>query len=437
MPSPSPSEPRSSTDRPDAHSAADDAVRALRAELIAQGAFLDGLVASLGAVTESRDPTEVLERIARQAQALFSPDATLVLSPAPGRSVLRPLAAAGLALGPIAELEVALDQPGSLIALAARDHAAGAGRVEDHSVDALCAHIRPTSLLAAPLLIGTRLHALLVLLDLGSQHRFGAAELSRATVFCDFAARAAENAALFERVEALLAQARIREAERAELSRRVVSAEQEERRRLSLFLHDGPVQTLSGIGMMLDAAGEEIDAGHPAEAAQLLQTARSRQQEVVRSVRELSFALEPWTLRDQGFATALQAIADRFQSDHSIAVTLDVDAAETLSQDDQVYLFQIVREAMHNALKHAGGTRIEVVVTGSPAAGLEARVRDDGHGFGPPPDDGLPHHGMEAMHERAAILGGRLDVDSVADAGTTVRVLVGPGVLQQDEAGDD
>jgi signal transduction histidine kinase len=437
MPSPSPSEPRSSTDHPLASSASDETVRTLRAELIAQGAFLDGLVASLGAVTESRDPMEVLELTARQAHELFAADATLVLAPAPGRAVLRPLAAAGLALGPIAELEVALDEPSSLIALAARDRAAGAGPVEDHSVDAICAQIRPTALLAAPLLVGDRLHALLVLLDLGSEHRFGAAELSRATVFCDFAARAVESAALFERVEALLAQARIREAERADLSRRVVSAEQEERRRLSLFLHDGPVQTLSGIGMMLDAAGEEIEAGHPAEAAQLLQTARSRQQEVVRSVRELSFALEPWTLRDQGFATALQAIADRFQTDHSVTVALDVADADTLSHDDQVYLFQIVREAMHNALKHAGGSRIDVVVTGSPAAGLEAFVRDDGHGFGPPPDDGLPHHGMEAMHERAAILGGRLDIDSVADTGTTVRVLVGPGVLQQGEAVDD
>jgi signal transduction histidine kinase len=437
MPSPSPSEPRSSTDHPLASSAADETVRTLRAELIAQGAFLDGLVASLGAVTESRDPTEVLELTARQAHELFAADATLVLAPAPGRAVLRPLAAAGLALGPIAELEVALDEPSSLIALAARDRAAGAGPVEDHSVDAICAQIRPTALLAAPLLVGDRLHALLVLLDLGSEHRFGAAELSRATVFCDFAARAVESAALFERVEALLAQARIREAERADLSRRVVSAEQEERRRLSLFLHDGPVQTLSGIGMMLDAAGEEIEAGHPAEAAQLLQTARSRQQEVVRSVRELSFALEPWTLRDQGFATALQAIADRFQTDHSVTVALDVADADTLSHDDQVYLFQIVREAMHNALKHAGGSRIDVVVTGSPAAGLEAFVRDDGHGFGPPPDDGLPHHGMEAMHERAAILGGRLDIDSVAGTGTTVRVLIGPGVLQQGEPGDD
>src|SRR5262249_41827870 len=128
MPSPSPSEPQSSTDQPSAPPAADDAVRALRAELIAQGAFLDGLVASLGAVTESRDPTEVLERAARQAHELFSPDATLVLAPAPGRAVLRPLAAAGLALGPIAELEVAVDEARSLIALAARDRTASAGR---------------------------------------------------------------------------------------------------------------------------------------------------------------------------------------------------------------------------------------------------------------------------------------------------------------------
>ena len=58
----------------------------------------------------------------------------------------------------------------------------------------------------------------------------------------------------------------MREAERAELSRRVVSAEQEERRRLSTFLHDGPVQTLSGVGMMLDAVEEAIASGQPDEA---------------------------------------------------------------------------------------------------------------------------------------------------------------------------
>ena len=232
-------------------------------------------------------------------------------------------------------------------------------------------------------------------------------------------------------MEALLAQARIRESERAELSRRVVSAEQEERRRLSTFLHDGPVQTLSGVNMMLNAAAEAMEAGDAETAQQVLETARARQRSVIGEVRELSFALEPWTLREQGFETALQAIADRFEADHRVVVTLDVADADALSGDDQVCLFQIVREAMTNALKHAKPATIVVSVHGSPREGLEARVVDDGSGEMSEPADGLPHHGVASMQERAAILNGRLDIDSVPGTGTTVRVLVAAGKLQE------
>jgi signal transduction histidine kinase len=222
----------------------------------------------------------------------------------------------------------------------------------------------------------------------------------------------------------------MREAERAELSRRVVSVEQDERRRLSMFLHDGPVQTLSGVGMMLDAVEEEIRAGATEAALSVLDAARERQRAVVRSVRDLSFVLEPWTLRDQGFGTALAAMADQFERAHRIRVELDVDAAEALDPDDQVYLFGIVREAMQNALKHAACSSIRVTVNGSPADGIEARISDDGSGVLRDPDDGLPHHGMASMRERAAILNGRLDIDAVPGEGTTVRVLVGAGQLR-------
>src|SRR6185312_5196789 len=134
---------------------------------------------------------------------------------------------------------------------------------------------------------------------------------------------------------------------------------------------DGPVQMLSGVGMMLDAVEEAIADGQPEDAVRVLATARSRQRDVVRSVRELSFVLEPWTLRDQGFSTALGAMADGFESAHGIRVDMDVDAAGTLQPDDQVHLFQIVREAMQNALKHAGCSAVAVTVSGSPGEGME------------------------------------------------------------------
>jgi signal transduction histidine kinase len=422
MPSPSPSAQQSSTER--------DAADRLRRELIAQGRFMDGLVQSLGAVSSGLDAARVLERTAAEAKRLFDVDATVVLVPAAGERTLRPAASAGLALGPLGDAGVAMDAP-SLLAACAAALAPVTGAPGDVPGDELCARLRPLSLLAAPLVVAGRLHALLVLLDLGSGRQFGPSDMSQVTLFADFAARAAENGTLFERVEALLGQARIRETERAELSRRVVSAEQEERRRLSMFLHDGPVQTLSGVNMMLDAACEELEAGDAEAARRVLGAARDRQRAVIRSMRELSFALEPWTLRDQGFETALRAIADRFQQDHDVAVDLDVADTGALGGDDQVLLFQIVREAMTNALKHARPTRIAVSVKGSPGEGIEARVADDGTGVIAIPDDGLPHHGLASMHERASILNGKLDIDAVPGRGTTVRVLVAAGRLQE------
>jgi signal transduction histidine kinase len=422
MPSQSHSEQQSSTEHQ------------LRQELIAQARFLDGLVQSLGSVSAGLDSVAVLERTAHEAKRLFTADAVLLLVPAAGQRSLRPAVAEGLALGPLGDARVELDAESSPLALAARDLAPAVAQPGADGGDEICRRLQPASLLAMPLVVAGRLHALLVLLDLGSGHVFGPSDVAQASLFADFAARAAENGTLFERVEALLAQARIREAERAELSRRVVSAEQEERRRLSMFLHDGPVQTLSGVAMMLDAAVEAIGAGDAETAQRVLETARERQRTVIRSVRELSFALEPWTLRDQGFETALRAIADRFEADHDVTVRLDVADAEQLSHDDQVCLFQIVREAMTNALKHAAPTSIDVSVQGSPQSGLEARVADDGSGVMTSPQDGLPHHGVASMQERAAILNGRLDIDAVPGTGTTVRVLVGAGKLQN---GDD
>jgi two-component system sensor histidine kinase UhpB len=400
--------------------------RRLRGELISQSTFLDGLVESVGAISGSLDPSRVLERAADQAQRLLAVDAAVVLVTDADGQGMRPAAARGVALGPMAGLALKLDTPGSLIAEAARSRTAAAGRPASDTADPIVHHLRPACLLAAPLVVMGDLHAMLVLARLEADQTFAPDELARAAVFADFVAQAAENAMLFERVEALLAQTRIRETERAELSRRVVTAEQDERRKLSLYLHDGPLQTLSGVGMMLDAAFEDVSAGENEPALGVLETARERQRGVIRSLRELCFALEPWVLRDQGFVTAVHALADEFERGHTVSIVLDVEAAAALEPDDQVSLYQIVREAVTNAVKHARPRRIEVTVTGSPQQGFRVVVQDDGAGFTRGPDDGLPHHGMASMRERAAMLSAELRVESVPGAGTTVKVSV-PG----------
>ncbi len=401
----------------------------LRSELVGQSAFLDRLVRGLDAVSESLVESRVLDSTAEQARTVLGADVAVVLVPDADGRRLRPAAARGVALGPMADIAVEFEAPGSPLAEAARSRTAAAGGREVVGEDDLCRHLRPTSVLAAPMVAVGELHALLVLAQLGDDKSFGPSDLARASVFADFATRAVENAMLFERVESLLAQARVRETERAELSRRVVSAEQDERRRLSLQLHDGPLSSLSGVGMMLDAAVEDVTAGRLEPALQVLETARQRQRGVIRSLRELCFALEPWVLRDQGFVTAVRALADEFERGHSVRIVLEVDPADALSPDDQVCLYQIVREAVANAIKHARPSTVAVTVSGMPADGFRVTVADDGTGFSAGPDDGLPHHGMASMRERAAILRAELTVESVPGSGTTVSLTMPAAVV--------
>ncbi|MGC9974719.1 MAG: histidine kinase, partial [Gaiellaceae bacterium] len=84
-----------------------------------------------------------------------------------------------------------------------------------------------------------------------------------------------------------------RERERARLADQLIAAEQEERRRISLFLHDGPVQSLSGITLMLDAALHQLSSGNPEEAKQVIEAVLERQRSTIKALRDLSFNLEP------------------------------------------------------------------------------------------------------------------------------------------------
>jgi signal transduction histidine kinase len=201
-------------------------------------------------------------------------------------------------------------------------------------------------------------------------------------------------------------------AEQARLADELVTAEQEERRRLALFLHDGPVQSLSGIALMLDAAIASVtDDG----AAKILSSALEKQRDAIRSLRDLSFELEPVVLRDQGFAPAVRALADQIGLAQQIAIELDVETAETLAQRAQVTIYQIIREAMHQAIRRGPPERISVRVAEA-ADGVEAVIADDAPGE-------RRRRTFEAIEERARPLGGRLEVDQGDDGGTAVRVV--------------
>jgi signal transduction histidine kinase len=222
-----------------------------------------------------------------------------------------------------------------------------------------------------------------------------------------------------------LLRAQEREAERARVSDQLITAEQDERRRLALFLHDVPVQAMSGIALMLDGVVDAIERGAADDAKRILNLALERQRETIRELRDLSFALEPVVLRDQGFAPAVQALADQVETSHRVRVELDIAAGEALADRAQVVLYQIIREALDAAIRRGPPTRIEVRIAQAQGGGVETVITDDGSGE-------RRRRTFEALEERARALQGRIDVDGGPDgAGTAVRVTLPPYTAQR------
>jgi signal transduction histidine kinase len=213
-------------------------------------------------------------------------------------------------------------------------------------------------------------------------------------------------------------------AEHARLSDQLITAEQEERRRLALFLHDGPVQSLSGIALMLDAVKAAVEGDRPQDAREVLASALEKQRETIRSLRDLSFELEPVVLRDQGFSPAVRALADQLGMANRLEISLDVDVADSLEQRAQVAIYQIVRETMHQAIRRGPPTKISVRVAESADGGVETVIADNGAGE-------RRRASFDEIAERARSLGGHLTVDPGADGGTAVRVVFPPYTVRR------
>jgi signal transduction histidine kinase len=208
-------------------------------------------------------------------------------------------------------------------------------------------------------------------------------------------------------------------ADRERLSGQLVTAEQEERRRLALFLHDGPVQSMAGIALMLDAVQHAIDSGRPEDAKEVLASALERHRDTIRSLRNLSFNIEPVVLRDQGFAPAVQALADELGISNQIQIDLDLEAASELSDQAQIALYQIIRESLDQAIRRGPPKRVSIRVSQADHGAIETVIADDGAGE-------RRRASFDEIAERARAVSGRFTVEAGDDGGTAVRVTLPP-----------
>jgi two-component system, NarL family, sensor histidine kinase UhpB len=196
-----------------------------------------------------------------------------------------------------------------------------------------------------------------------------------------------------------------------------IAAEQDERRRLALFLHDGAVQSLAGIALMLDAVDHAIAEGRTNDARRVLASALEQHRKTIQSLRDLSFNIEPVALRDQGFEPTVRALAERVGLDREVRVDVDVCAAEALAERAQVTFYQLIRVALDQAAGRRP-SRIQIRVADTDEGDARLTVADDGR-----PE--RRQAGVEELEERARHLSGTATVER-GDAGTTITVVL-PG----------
>ena len=200
---------------------------------------------------------------------------------------------------------------------------------------------------------------------------------------------------------------------------RLITAEQDERRRIALFLHDGPVQNLSGIALMLDAVLHSIQSGNVDDAARVLEGAMERQRATIRELRDLSFALEPVVLRDQGFGAALQALASQVGEAYSIRIDVDVEQADRLGESAQIAVYTIIRELLDQAARRGPPTHIRVAMAEAPGGGVTTIVSDDA-------EPERRRRSFEAIEERVKQLHGIIAIEASDAGGTHVVVTLPP-----------
>ncbi len=210
------------------------------------------------------------------------------------------------------------------------------------------------------------------------------------------------------------------------LSRRLVEVQEVERRDLSRELHDRIGQNLTALYINLDILLGNIGVHGSAEIEGRLRDSLEILGATARMIDDITAELRPPMLDNIGLAAALRWHGARFASRTGIAVTVDADEdfiPETAAMRD-VALFRIAQEALNNAAKHAHARNIEITIRVKQGE-LIFQVRDDGTGFDADADSGTRIGlGMRTMRERAAAIGGQLEVTSSAEAGTTLRVRV-------------
>ncbi|WP_343387619.1 GAF domain-containing sensor histidine kinase [Candidatus Amarobacter glycogenicus] len=207
-----------------------------------------------------------------------------------------------------------------------------------------------------------------------------------------------ENARLYERASA--------------------AAALEERQRLARELHDSVSQALYGIALGARTARRRLGDAAPASVSEPLDYVLSLAEAGLTEMRALIFELRPESIAQEGLVAAIGRQVAATQARYGVSVTAHLCDEPEVSLDLKEAAYRIAQESMHNTVKHARATRIDLTLSVENSE-LRLEITDDGQGFDV--DGEFPGHlGLQSMRERARDAGGTLEVESAAGAGTRI-----------------
>ncbi len=241
--------------------------------------------------------------------------------------------------------------------------------------------------------------------------------------------RVTERTAALSEVNAILqaevAERRRVEAERVELLRRVIFAQEDERRRIAREMHDQFGQQLTALNLKLDAMKEDL--GDDKKLSDQVESLQSIARQLDEDVDHLVWEMRPTALDDLGLDAALSSYTQNWSKHFGVPVQMHASGPEgdRLTPEIETALYRVAQEALNNVAKHARATHVAIVLERR-AGQVSLIVEDDGIGFDwqsqiVASEKGL---GLIGMRERAALLGGTIEFESQPNDGATVVVRI-------------
>ncbi len=214
---------------------------------------------------------------------------------------------------------------------------------------------------------------------------------------------------------------------RGQLLTKVITGQEEERRRIARELHDRTGQSLTSlmVGLKVIEGADTLD-----EARTRVRQVRAVAADALQEVRTLAWDLRPSLLDDLGLVAALERHLALFRQQHGLDIDLQamgLGNGNRLAPEIEVTLYRIIQEALTNVVRHADASNVSIVLH-QVGQHVIVIIEDDGQGFDATAaltsNDLEPRLGLHGMRERASLVGGTVVIDSAPGKGTSVRVTI-------------